>query len=80
MKIKATDKIRIAIRKALGIENVLKIEYKRKSDNSVGTYLVSANFIEQNAERFNTYSFATSANQGGIRSFVKKNVKKVTLV
>ena len=80
MKIKLTDKIRIALRKTLGLENTLRIEYKRKSDNREGAYFVSANFIEEDAERFNTYSFATAANKGGIRSFVKKNVKKVTLV
>lgn len=80
MKISKINKVRMAIRNALGIENVLKIEYKRKRDNAVKTYLVSANFIEEDKERFNTYSFATAANHGGVRSFIKDNVNKVTLV
>ena len=80
MKISKINKIRMAVRNALGVENILEIEYKRKRDDVIKTYLVSANFIEENEERFNTYSYATASNRGGIRSFIKENVTKVSLV
>jgi len=80
MKIKLTDKIRIALQRAMGKESLLRIEYQRKSDGARGTYLINGNFIENGKDRFNTYAYATGFHNGSIKTFIKSNVKSVKLL
>lgn len=80
MQINTIDKIRLAYRRAFRKENLASITYTKKSDNTTDSYIIDANFIEDMGERFNTYTFAGSANHGGIRCFYKNRIEKFQLV
>tara|TARA_R100000426_G_scaffold71227_1_gene49531 strand:- start:688 stop:867 length:180 start_codon:yes stop_codon:yes gene_type:complete len=57
-----------------------KIIYKKKSDGNLGTYFIDMNFIEDFGDMFNTYSFASSFKNGGVRSFYKSRVVEFKLI
>jgi|TARA_B110000211_G_C13854671_1_gene453744 predicted DNA-binding transcriptional regulator YafY len=80
MKLSPIQKTRLAIRRAFAKENMATIRYNKKSDNTTGDYLIDMNFIEDFGKTFNTYSYATSAKQGGIRTFYKDRISYVELV
>ena len=80
MKLSPIQKTRLAIRRAFAKENMATIRYNKKSDNTTGDYLIDMNFIEDFGRTFNTYSYATSAKQGGIRTFYKDRISYVELV
>ena len=80
MKLRPIQKTRLAIRRAFAKENMATIRYNKKSDNTTGDYLIDMNFIEDFGKTFNTYSYATSAKQGGIRTFYKDRISYVELV
>ena len=80
MKLNPIQKTRLAIRRAFAKENMATIRYNKKSDDTTGDYLIDMNFIEDFGKTFNTYSYATSAKQGGIRTFYKDRISYVELV
>lgn len=80
MKLNLIQQIRLAFRRAFGTKNMAKIVYKKKSDGDLGTYYIDMNFIEDFGYMFNTYSFASSFKDGGIRSFHKARIKDLKLV
>ena len=80
MKHNLITKIRLAFRRAFERKNMAKITYKKKSDGSLGTYFIDMNFIEDFGDMFNTYSFASSFKNGGVRSFYKSRIKSFKLV
>lgn len=80
MKLNTIQKTRLAYRRAFAKENMATIRYNKKSDNTTGDYLIDMNFIEDFGKTFNTYSYATSAKQGGIRTFYKDRISYVELV
>lgn len=80
MKLSPIQKTRLAIRRAFAKENMATIRYNKKTDNTTGDYLIDMNFIEDFGKTFNTYSYATSAKQGGIRTFYKDRISYVELV
>ena len=80
MKLNLIQKIRLAVRRAFASDNMATIRYKKKSDNTIGSYLIDMNFIEDFGRSFNTYSYATSSKQGGIRTFYKDRISEVKLV
>jgi|TARA_R110002167_G_scaffold260694_2_gene467144 predicted DNA-binding transcriptional regulator YafY len=80
MKLSPIQKTRLAIRRAFAKENMATIRYNKKSDDTTGDYLIDMNFIEDFGKTFNTYSYATSAKQGGIRTFYKDRISYVELV
>ena len=80
MKLNPIQKTRLAIRRAFAKENMATIRYNKKSDNTTSDYLIDMNFIEDFGKTFNTYSYATSAKQGGIRTFYKDRISYVELV
>ena len=80
MKLNLIQKIRLAFRRAFERKNMAKIVYQKKSDGNLGTYFIDMNFIEDFGDLFNTYSFASSFNDGGIRSFYKSRIKEFKIV
>ena len=46
MKLNPIQKTRLAIRRAFAKDNMATIRYKKKSDNTTGSYLIDMNFIE----------------------------------
>lgn len=80
MKLNPIQKTRLAIRRAFAKDNMATIRYNKKSDNTTSFYLIDMNFIEDFGQSFNTYSYATSSTQGGIRTFYKDRISKVKLV
>ena len=80
MKLNPIQKTRLAIRRAFAKKNMARIEYKKKSDNTQGSYFIDMNFIEDEGDTFNTYSYATGFKNGGIRTFYKDRISKVKLV
>ena len=80
MKLNLIQQIRLAFRRAFGTKNMAKIVYKKKSDGDLGTYYIDMNFIEDFGYMFNTYSFASSFKDGGIRSFHKARIQDLKLV
>ena len=80
MKLNPIQKTRLAIRRAFAKTNMARITYKKKSDNTKGSYLIDMNFIEEFGDTFNTYSYATSVKGGGIRTFYKNRIENIKLV
>jgi hypothetical protein len=80
MKLNAIQKTRLAIRRAFAKQNMARIEYKKKSDDTKSTYFIDMNFIEDDGSTFNTYSYATGFKSGGIRTFYKHRIEKIELV
>jgi len=80
MKLNPIQKTRLAIRRAFAKSNMAKITYKKKSDDTVGSYIIDMNFIEDFGDKFNTYSYATGFKNGGVRSFYKNRIEKIKLV
>ena len=80
MKLNLIQKTRLAIRRAFAKKNMARITYKKKSDNTQGSYFIDMNFIEDEGKTFNTYSYATGFKNGGIRTFYKDRISKVKLV
>ena len=80
MKHNLITKLRLAFRRAFERKNMAKIIYKKKSDGNLGTYFIDMNFIEDFGDMFNTYSFASSFKNGGVRSFYKSRVVEFKLV
>ena len=80
MKLNPIQKTRLAIRRAFAKTNMARITYKKKSDNTKGSYLIDMNFIEEFGDTFNTYSYATSLKGGCIRTFYKNRIEKIKLV
>jgi len=80
MKLNPIQKTRLAIRRAFAKSNMARITYKKKSDNTQGSYLIDMNFIEDEGRTFNTYSYATGFKNGGIRTFYKDRISQVKLV
>ena len=80
MKLNPIQKTRLAIRRAFAKKNMARIEYKKKSDNTQSSYFIDMNFIEDEGDTFNTYSYATGFKNGGIRTFYKDRISKVKLV
>ena len=80
MKLNPIQKTRLAIRRAFAKTNMARITYKKKSDNTQGSYFIDMNFIEDEGDTFNTYSYATGFKNGGIRTFYKDRISKVKLV
>ena len=80
MKLNPIQKTRLAIRRAFAKKNMARIEYKKKSDNTQGSYLIDMNFIEEFGDTFNTYSYATNVKGGGIRTFYKDRIEQIKLV
>ena len=80
MKLNPIQKTRLAIRRAFAKKNMARITYKKKSDNTQGSYLIDMNFIEDEGGTFNTYSYATGFKNGGIRTFYKDRISEVKLV
>ena len=80
LKLNPIQKIRLAVRRAFAKKNMARIEYKKKSDNTQSSYFIDMNFIEDEGDTFNTYSYATGFKNGGIRTFYKNRISKVKLV
>jgi predicted DNA-binding transcriptional regulator YafY len=80
MKLNPIQKTRLAIRRAFAKKNMARITYKKKSDNTQGSYFIDMNFIEDEGRTFNTYSYATGFKNGGIRTFYKDRISEVKLV
>ena len=80
LKLNPIQKVRLAVRRAFAKKNMARIEYKKKSDNTQGSYFIDMNFIEDEGDTFNTYSYATGFKNGGIRTFYKDRISKVKLV
>ena len=80
MKLNLIQKIRLAFRRAFQRKNMAKIVYQKKSNNDIGTYYIDMNFIEDFGYMFNTYSFASSFKDGGVRSFYKSRVVEFKLI
>ena len=80
LKLNPIQKIRLAVRRAFAKTNMARITYKKKSDNTKGSYLIDMNFIEEFGDTFNTYSYATGFKNGGIRTFYKNRISKIKLV
>ena len=80
MKLNAIQKTRLAIRRAFAKSNMAEIIYHKKSDDTVGSYIIDMNFIEDFGDKFNTYSYATGFKNGGVRSFYKNRIEKIKLV
>ena len=80
MKHNLITKLRLAFRRAFERKNMAKIIYKKKSDGNLGTYFIDMNFIEDFGDMFNTYSFASSFKNGGVRSFYKSRVVEYKLI
>lgn len=80
MKLNLIQKTRLAIRRAFAKKNMARITYKKKSDNTQGSYFIDMNFIEDEGRTFNTYSYATGFKNGGIRTFYKDRISEVKLV
>ena len=80
MKLNPIQKTRLAIRRAFAKKNMARIVYKKKSDNTQGSYFIDMNFIEDEGRTFKTYSYATGFKNGGIRTFYKDRISKVKLV
>ena len=79
-KLNPIQKTRLAIRRAFAKTNMARITYKKKSDNTKGSYLIDMNFIEEFGDTFNTYSYATNVKGGGIRTFYKDRIEQIKLV
>lgn len=80
MKLNPIQKTRLAIRRAFAKKNMARITYKKKSDNTQGSYFIDMNFIEDEGRTFNTYSYATGFKNGGIRTFYKDRISQVKLI
>ena len=80
LKLNPIQRTRLAIRRAFAKTNMARITYKKKSDNTKGSYLIDMNFIEEFGDTFNTYSYATSVKGGGIRTFYKNRIENIKLV
>ena len=80
LKLNPIQKTRLAIRRAFAKTNMARITYKKKSDNTIGSYLIDMNFIEEFGDTFNTYSYATNVKGGGIRTFYKDRIEQIKLV
>ena len=80
MKLNLIQKTRLAIRRAFAKKNMARITYKKKSDNTQGSYFIDMNFIEDEGRTFNTYSYATGFKNGGIRTFYKDRISQVKLI
>lgn len=80
MKLNPIQKTRLAIRRAFAKKNMARITYKKKTDNTQGSYFIDMNFIEDEGRTFNTYSYATGFKNGGIRTFYKDRISEVKLV
>ena len=80
MKLNPIQKTRLAIRRAFAKTNMARITYKKKSDNTQGSYFIDMNFIEDEGKTFNTYSYATGFKNGGIRTFYKDRISQVKLI
>jgi hypothetical protein len=74
MKLNAIQKTRLAIRRAFAKQNMARIEYKKKSDDTKSTYFIDMNFIEDDGSTFNTYSYATGFKSGGSISIESKRL------
>ena len=79
MKLNPIQKTRLAFRRAFAKKNMARIHYTKKSDNSTSPYFIDMNFIEDNGETFNTYSYATGFKNGGIRTFYKDRIQSIKL-
>ena len=80
MKLNPIQKTRLAIRRAFAKKNMARIVYNKKSDNTTNRYFIDMNFIEDFGDMFNTYSFASSFKNGGVRSFYKSRVVEFKLI
>jgi predicted DNA-binding transcriptional regulator YafY len=80
LKLNLIQKIRLAVRRAFASDNMASITYTKKSDGLTSKYLIDMNFIEDFGQMFNTYSYATDAKQGGIRTFYKDRISEIKLV
>ena len=80
MKLNPIQKTRLAIRRAFAKKNMARIEYKKKSDNTQSSYFIDMNFIEDEGDTFNTYSYATGFKNGGIRTFYKNRISRIKLI
>ena len=80
LKLNPIQKIRLAVRRAFAKKNMARIVYNKKSDNTTTPYFIDMNFIEDEGDTFNTYSYATGFKNGGIRTFYKNRISKIKLV
>lgn len=80
MKLTLIQNIILSVKSAFGFAVYAEIYYKRKSDGVVKRYLVNLSNVENSREYLVTYAFAEFGNRGGIRSFIKSNVRKIKLV
>jgi len=80
LKLNTIQRTRLAVRRAFAKTNMARITYKKKSDNTKGSYLIDMNFIEDFGNTFNTYSYATNVKGGGIRTFYKDRIEQIKLV
>ena len=80
LKLNPIQKVRLAVRRAFAKKNMARIVYNRKSDNTTNPYFIDMNFIEDEGDTFNTYSYATGFKNGGIRTFYKNRISKIKLV
>ena len=80
LQLNPIQKIRLAVRRAFAKKNMARIVYNKKSDNTTNPYFIDMNFIEDEGDTFNTYSYATGFKNGGIRTFYKNRISKIKLV
>ena len=80
LKLNPIQKIRLAVRRAFAKKNMARNVYNKKSDNTTNPYFIDMNFIEDEGDTFNTYSYATGFKNGGIRTFYKNRISKIKLV
>ena len=80
LKLNPIQRTRLAIRRAFAKKNMARIVYNKKSDNTTNPYFIDMNFIEDEGETFNTYSYATGFKNGGIRTFYKNRISRIKLV
>ena len=80
LKLNPIQKVRLAVRRAFAKKNMARIVYNKKSDNTTKPYFMDMNFIEDEGDTFNTYSYATGFKNGGIRTFYKNRISRIKLI
>ena len=80
LKLNPIQKVRLAVRRAFAKKNMARIVYNKKSDNTTNPYFIDMNFIEDEGETFNTYSYATGFKNCGIRTFYKNRISRIKLI
>ena len=80
LKLNPIQKVRLAVRRAFAKKNMARIVYNKKSDNATNPYFIDMNFIEDEGDTFNTYSYATGFKNGGIRTFYKNRISRLKLI